>query len=220
LVAAAAEIIAVKGAENLRLREIADRADIGFGSFYTHFESKDELVAAVAEYTVRSLIAPVLKRAAQSDDAAISASISHRWFIRLASADPKTARLVVNLDRAEVMLLTAIHDDARDMLERGIRARRFRPMAIEPTLAFVVGATVAVMRGILEGRLEPGSDVPSAEAFLTTLGLGPREAAEIARCPYPAEILPMPASLASATGRDMTHSAAEERGGGGPVEQD
>jgi hypothetical protein len=90
-------------------------------------------------------------------------------------------------------------------------------MDIEPTLAFVVGATVAVMRGILEGRLEPDSDVASAEAFLTTLGLGPREAAEIARCPYPAELLPRSASVAS--GRDVTHSA-EERGGGGPVEQD
>jgi AcrR family transcriptional regulator len=188
LVLGGAEIIAAKGTENLRLREIADRADIGFGSFYSHFRTKDELIAAVAEHTVRSRIAPVLSRAVQSSDPAESASISHRWFIRLASTDPQAARLIVNLDRADVMLATAIHDEARDTLQRGIDAGRFRPLHIEPTLVFVVGATIAVMRGILEGRLPATVDVQSAEAFLTTLGVTPDEAREIARRTYPTDI--------------------------------
>src|SRR5581483_11124334 len=47
LIEAASAVIAERGVEGLRLRELADRADVGFGSFYTHFASKEELVEAV-----------------------------------------------------------------------------------------------------------------------------------------------------------------------------
>src|SRR3979490_675582 len=90
LVRAAAQIIVSKGTEGLRLREIADLADVGFGSFYTHFDSKEELIAAVVRDTVQSLSAPVVAQSAQADDPAEAAAMAHRWFIRLAATDPNT----------------------------------------------------------------------------------------------------------------------------------
>jgi AcrR family transcriptional regulator len=185
LVRAAAEIIVSKGTEGLRLREIADLADVGFGSFYTHFDSKEELIAAVVKDTVQSLSAPVVAQSAQADDPAEAAAGAHRWFIRLAATDPKTAQLIVNLDRADVMLELAVDQNARQLLKRGMDSGRFRTMDVETTLAFVVGATIAVMRGVLEGRLDSTADIASAEAFLGVLGVDPSSAAEIARRELP-----------------------------------
>jgi AcrR family transcriptional regulator len=185
LVAAAAAIIVEKGTEGLRLREIAERADVGFGSFYHHFESKEELIGAVVRHTVESLSAPIIHHSAAITDPAEAAAVSHRWFIRLATTDPHTAQLIVNLERADVMLELSVNSDARDMLNRGTESGRFRTMDVEATLAFVVGATISVMRGVLEGRLHDGADVASAEAFLGALGVDSGAAAEIARRPFP-----------------------------------
>jgi AcrR family transcriptional regulator len=185
LVRAAAELVVSKGTEGLRLREITDLADVGFGSFYTHFDSKEELIAAIVKDTVESLSAPVVAQSAKADDPAEAAAIAHRWFIRLATTDPKTAQLIVNLERADVMLELAVDQNAREVLKRGIDTGRFRTMDIEATLAFVVGATIAVMRGVLEGRLDGTADIASAEAFLGVLGIDPTSAAEIARQELP-----------------------------------
>jgi AcrR family transcriptional regulator len=182
LIQAAAEIIAVKGTEGLRLREITDRADVGFGSFYTHFASKEELIAAVVRDTVETLSAPVIVESTKAIDAAEAAAMAHVWFIRLATTDPQTAQLIVNLERADVIVELAVDQNARELLERGMNSGRFRKMDIEPTLAFAVGATIAVMRGVLEGRLDSvAAETASTEAFLGVLGVAAPEAAEIAK---------------------------------------
>ena len=52
LVAAATALFARQGVDNTRINEITEEADVGFGSFYNHFESKDAIVGAVLEQTV------------------------------------------------------------------------------------------------------------------------------------------------------------------------
>ena len=187
MIASAAEIIVEKGTDGLRLREIADRADVGFGSFYQHFESKEHLVAAVVSDTVRTLSAPVIAEFAMIADPAEAAAASHRWFIRLATQDPRTARLIVNLERADVMLKLAVDSDARALIRRGMESGHFRVTDIETTLAFVVGATVSVMRAVLEGRVEGSVDIASAEAFLGVLGVDPVKASDVAARSFPTD---------------------------------
>jgi AcrR family transcriptional regulator len=43
------EIIAERGFEGLVIQDITQRADVGYGSFYNHFPSKDAIVEAVIE---------------------------------------------------------------------------------------------------------------------------------------------------------------------------
>jgi hypothetical protein len=147
---------------------------------YKHWYFASELIAAVVTDTVQSVSAPVVAQSARTEDPAEAAAMAHRWFIRLASTDPAAAQLIVNLDRADVMLELAVDQNARELLTRGMETGRFRTMDVETTLAFVVGATIAVMRGVLEGRLDSTADIASAEAFLGVLGVDPSSAAEIA----------------------------------------
>src|SRR5436190_18108660 len=49
LIDAAARLIAEGRGERASIQEITDAADIGFGSFYNHFESKDELFRTASE---------------------------------------------------------------------------------------------------------------------------------------------------------------------------
>ena len=54
LLEAARATFARQGIDATRINEITDEADVGFGSFYNYFESKDAIVAAVVEETVEA----------------------------------------------------------------------------------------------------------------------------------------------------------------------
>ena len=45
-------LFARQGVDNTRINEITDEADVGFGSFYNHFDSKEAIVEAVLAETV------------------------------------------------------------------------------------------------------------------------------------------------------------------------
>jgi AcrR family transcriptional regulator len=185
LIAAASGLIAEKGVEGVRLREITDRADVGFGSFYHHFESKDELVAAVVQATVASLATSILRHALQMEDPAESAASVFRWFIRLAYDEPQVAWLIVHLDRSDELFEMAVYPDARRALERGMEVGSFKQLDVEVTLAYVTGAVISIMRGVLQKRLGPDADVAAAEMLLGTFGLDAAQAADVARRPLP-----------------------------------
>ncbi len=191
LTRAAAQVIAEKGVEGLRLRDVTDGADIGFGSFYSHFESKEQLVDAVRLALMSSLAENLIAHVAAFDDPAEAGCAAHRWFVRTATEDPPTARLVVQLDRADVLFQEMIMPYARPLLERGIAGGRFPAMDVTTTLTYVVGATIAVTRAVLEGRLGPEAETATAEVLLRALGLDGAQAAELAH-----RELPLPGPLA------------------------
>src|SRR5882757_8823572 len=90
------ELIVEKGVSGLRINEITERADVALGSFYNHFESKEEIVDAVVTDSLREL-AEALATGAVEDPAEL-VSVAIRRFVGLAYDDPAFARLVVHLN--------------------------------------------------------------------------------------------------------------------------
>ena len=54
LIHAAHELMGRNGIDATTIQEITDSADVGFGSFYNHFESKTAIVQAIMDETVES----------------------------------------------------------------------------------------------------------------------------------------------------------------------
>jgi AcrR family transcriptional regulator len=135
LVQAARTLFAGQGVENTRINEITDEADVGFGSFYNHFESKAAILEAVlmetvaARGTVDAVTAPL-------DDPAEAIAAAHRHFVRLARRDPEWARLVVRGNLGHDVVLAALGPFAERDIRRGVQRgrqsvgdERARPMA-------------------------------------------------------------------------------------------
>ena len=55
LIEAAREIMSEKGVDSATMLEIAERADVGAGTVYNYFKSKDELAIAVLEDLMHDL---------------------------------------------------------------------------------------------------------------------------------------------------------------------
>lgn len=185
LVEAARRMIARKGVDATTIAEITDEADVGFGSFYNHFASKEEIVEAVVEAVVEDHGTALDRLTASMTDAACVMAISIRHTVRRVEHDPIWGWFVVRTAFAQESLRGALGRRARRDLEAGLRSGRFRVADPRVALVSLAGAVLAFMRARLEGLLPPGSDASLAEQMLGLFGVPLDEAREIARRPLP-----------------------------------
>lgn len=81
LIDAAISLFASQGVERTRINEITEEADVGFGSFYNHFESKEAIVDAVVRETAAAHAEAVVGITAGVDDPAEVIAVAHRYFV-------------------------------------------------------------------------------------------------------------------------------------------
>jgi AcrR family transcriptional regulator len=185
LVAAAGALFARQGVDNTRINEITEEADVGFGSFYNHFASKEAIVEAVLEETIAAQGAAIEAVTADLDDPAETVAVAHRYFVNLAHTDPNWAWLLIRLDLSHNITLAALGPYAQRDLERGIRAGRFNVPDKRVALFAAGGALLAVMRAVLDGQAPKNADRHHGQGILRLLGLSPQDAAEVAGRPMP-----------------------------------
>jgi AcrR family transcriptional regulator len=185
LLDAARALIARQGVENTRINEITDEADVGFGSFYNHFDSKEAIIEAVVGEAVAAQGEKVASVTADLDDPAEVVAAAHRYFVNLARSDPEWGWLLIRLDASEKIGLRALGPFARRDLERGIRAGRFDVPNKRVALIAAGGALLGVMRDVLDGGAPVDADRHHAEGVLRMFGLPAADAAEVARRPIP-----------------------------------
>ena len=156
LLEAAFGLIAEKGLEGLRTRDIADRVGINIATLHYYFESKDDLVMAVLGY-VREKFAEQARAAATEKTAEET--------LKIMFTPGRHARVEA---RAEV---AAVID------ELGLRARRdekVRAVFVEMYQEWNRHIAELLRRGIEEGSVRPDIDPKSAAAVLTSFWLGAR----------------------------------------------
>ncbi|MBV9684294.1 MAG: TetR/AcrR family transcriptional regulator [Solirubrobacterales bacterium] len=181
LLDAAKALFARHGADNTRIQEITDEADVGFGSFYNHFQSKQALIEVVLAETIAGQSAEIDVLTVQLDDPAEIISAAHRSFVLRARDDPDWGWLLVRLDVSHNILLAALGPYARRDVRAGVKAGRLS-VPHEPIALYAAGgALLAVMRAVLIGDAPKDADILHAEGVLRLFGLPADEAAEVAR---------------------------------------
>ena len=185
LIAAAKTLFARQGVDATRIQEITEEADVGFGSFYNHFESKEAIAEAVLVETVAAQGAEIDALTSRLEDQAEVISAAHRTFVRRARTDPDWAWLLVRLNVSHNIMLTALEPYARRDLRKAVRAGRLSVPNEQIALLGAAGALLAVMRAVLDGHAPKHVDIHHAQDVLQMYGLAPDEAAEIARRPLP-----------------------------------
>ena len=185
LVDAARALFARQGVDNTRINEITDEADVGFGSFYNHFASKEAIVEAVLADTIAAQGAAINAITASLDDPAEIIAAAHRYFVGLARTDPDWAWLLIRMDVSHNVVLQALSPFAERDLRRGIKAGRLHVTDERTALVASGGALLSVMRAVLDGRVPKNADVHHAEGVLRLFGLLAADAAEVARRPLP-----------------------------------
>jgi len=182
LLSAARQLIGENGVAALRISDVTERADLGFGTFYTYFESKEALLDAVVADTLTGLADSIGATAVATTDAAQAAADAYRRFLRFTTTEPVLARLMVELNRVDTAFEDAVRPWARETLEHGCANGQFKIDDIELALVSVSAAAVAAIRAILSDIVEPGPQTESrgAEMMLRGFGVDPATAHRIA----------------------------------------
>ena len=185
LLIAARALIADGGTDAVKITDVTERADVGFGTFYSYFETKEALIEAVVTEAMERTATIIGTRALESDDPAETAAISYRRFLAYATEEPELAAVLLSLPDAERVFETALAPQARRTLERGIDQGRFDIADLELALTSVAAAALAAMRARIEGRLGPEAARNGTIMLLRAFGVPDREAREIAARPLP-----------------------------------
>ena len=182
LIDAAVRLIADGRGDRASIQEITDAADIGFGSFYNHFNSKEELFRTASEEVLERWGQMIDRACASIEDPAEVLPTSFRISGRLGWTHPDLARFLTGaglelLDAPWGLAPRALRD-----VKAGQAAGRFTVPHAEIALSAVAGGLLGLLRVHQQHpeRIDEIAVDQLAEASLRMLGVPARDARRIA----------------------------------------
>jgi AcrR family transcriptional regulator len=186
LVDAGRRLMASRGPDAVPVAAITDEADVGVGSFYNYFHSKQELLDVVVAETT-GLLGAVLERATRAlPDPAERVATCVRRIVRLAGDDPTWAWFVLRASDALPRLAASVTAPIERHVRAGLATGRFTVEDPNVAVHAIGGALLHVMRARLLDRVGPHADRIAAEHVLRLLGLPASAAREVASRAAPA----------------------------------
>ncbi|MCL8013298.1 TetR/AcrR family transcriptional regulator [Streptomyces sp. AS02] len=187
LVRAARQILAETGDTSASIQAIAERADVGFGSFYNHFESKAELFDAAVKDALEELGQTFDEHLEGIDDPAELVAAGFRLSARMADSRPELMQVLRHRGLAHIHSDSGLAPRALRDLEVGVASGRFT--IVDPMAALTaVGGSLLALLELRFARPEVDGDEAAsnlAEMLLRMLGVPPEDARDVARRPLP-----------------------------------
>lgn len=186
LVKAAQRLIA-DGKTNVPVLEITQAADVGMGSFYNHFDSKEELFAAAVADVLDTHGALLDRLTASLDDPAETFAASFRLTGRLFRSKPQESEILLANGPALLSSDRGLAPRALRDIKAAAAAGRFQ--VDDPELALAVAGGALLGLGTLL-RKDPQRDGAAAadtvtEKLLRLFGLAADEARAVCERPLP-----------------------------------
>lgn len=185
LLSALRGLLLSRGVGDFTIEEITEAADVGKGTFYHHFDSKEDALQTIATAHVIEQSQAIKRLASTIEDPAEVIAVAFRHTLRQLTQDPIYRWFVLSSEMPRDKLNEVVGAGGRRDIERGVAEGRFRT-PFSPTLFhFLLGGGIAVAAGHLEGTMTD-PDLDAATAYvLCCLGIDPEEASEITSRPLP-----------------------------------
>jgi AcrR family transcriptional regulator len=183
----AAQTFIAAGKLNVPVLEITQAADVGMGSFYNHFDSKEQLFQAAVNEVLDAHGALLDKLTESLDDPAETFARSYRLTGRLFRLRPGISRVLLNVGLELISADIGLAPRALRDIEAASRAGRFT--VDDPELAVAIAAgTLSALGQLLHNQPERDAAATTdqiAEDLLCIYGIPADEASEICRRPLP-----------------------------------
>jgi AcrR family transcriptional regulator len=183
----AAQTLISEGRTNVPILEIAQAADVGMGSFYNHFETKEQLFDAAVEAVLDAYGQLLDRVTAGVEDPAEVFAASFRLTGRLYRREPELSKVMLNNALQLLGSDNGLAPRARRDIAAAAEAGRFDVADLGVAVTMTAGALIAL------GQLlhnEPDRDVEATtdrvtEDLLRMFGMTRRQAQRICSLPLP-----------------------------------
>ena len=187
LIDAAVRLIAEGRGDRASIAEITEEADIGFGSFYNHFDSKEQLFATASEEVLERWGQLIDRASAGITDPAELFAVGTRITGRLGWTHPDIAGFLTGTGINVLDISTGLVPRALRDIEAGRAAGRFTILDPEIALSAAVGGMLGLLRMCQRHpeRVTETTVDQLTEGELRLLGVPAGEAAPLAALPLP-----------------------------------
>jgi AcrR family transcriptional regulator len=188
LVSGARRLLETRDPGSVSIQEITDAADVGFGTFYNHFESKMDLFAAAVEEVLEEHGAMLDALTADMDDPAEVLAASVRISARFPITHPNLALIIERTGPRYLTASSGLAPRALRDLQRGKDAGRFTFDDPAVALACSGGALIGVLHLTLAVAGSTSVESAADELALNILrmfGLDEDDARDVVSRPLP-----------------------------------
>ena len=187
LIDAAVRLIAEGRGDRASIQEITEEADIGFGSFYNHFDSKEQLFQTASEEVLERWGQMIDRGSAGLTDPAELFAVGMRISGRLGWTHPDIAGFLTGAGLGALDIPGGLAPRALRDIEAGQAAGRFAVPDADIALSAAAGGLLGLLR-ICQRHPERVTETAVdqlTEAELRLLGVPADEAARLAALPLP-----------------------------------
>lgn len=186
LIRAASAVMSEKGIDAATMLEIADRADVGAGTVYNYFKSKDDLAIAVLEEIMQGLALRVESATAGLDDPAHIYAIALMTVLETATQDERWRQLLNRSGIVADVMYRRIGPFTIDLLAKAEAAGRLTPGDADLAWKLSTHAIVGFALAISRHEVAPVTIPTAAARMLCLAGLDAKEAERLVARPRPA----------------------------------
>jgi AcrR family transcriptional regulator len=186
LVSAAQRFLAA-GLTSVSIQGITEAADVGFGSFYNHFDSKEALFEEAIATALETWGVARDAAVAGMDDPAEIFAASFRMSGRMQRQHPELIRVVLNSGTSVLLNERGLRPRALADIERGIKQGRFTVPDPQVAVMAAGGALLALLQMLdADPDLDDATTCDAfAERVLLMFGMRAAVAAKIVARPLP-----------------------------------
>lgn len=183
----AAQTLIAEGRTNVPILEITQAADVGMGSFYNHFETKEQLFEAAVEAVMDGYGQLLDDLTADIEDPAEVFACSFRLTGRLNRREPELSRVLLKNVLRLLSADSGLAPRARRDIAAAVEAGRFDVEDLDVAVTMTAGALLALGQLLHD---QPERDVETTtdqvtEDLLRMLGVPRRQARRICSLPLP-----------------------------------
>lgn len=186
LIDAAGEIMSQKGIDAATMLEIAENADVGAGTVYNYFKSKDDLAIAVLEELMHDLALKIEEVTNRFVDPAQVYAFGIRTVIDTATGDLRWRQLLYRSEVIANAMYRQMGPFAIRDLQNATAAGRFKVDNAPLTWKLATHALVGLALAITNGELPESAADEGVVRLLCMTGIGLSEAVDLAHRERPA----------------------------------
>ncbi len=184
------EIIAERGFEGLVIQDITQRADVGYGSFYNHFASKEAIVDATieaAQLRTKHMYEHLAGRTAGRVEA--FATDLRMWF-HVSTADPLWGWFMIRTVLSAKEFRSGVADLLKRAIHAGVEEGAFKHGDLEMAHEIVAGLLLLGTLKLVSAEVPEDYADKIVGAALKTLGVSDQKVEEAMEQPLPELDLP------------------------------
>lgn len=185
LLRSAVDVISENGIDATTISDIAERADVGLGTVYYYFKSKDDLARAVMEWIMDRLAARIRVVTSNFDDPAQTFAYGIRTVMEVATRDLKWRWLLKRVDVVAEAMVRGFGPYGREDIKAAVKAGRYNVKDVDLVWRQAIWALLAVCVALCSGlRKQADANRVLEEAtanILCMVGMASDDAWEVAR---------------------------------------